>query len=221
MKSKSVSRSWFGMVGSVTVTLDANYRSTWLSVGASKTVAIRFDRDENGRVRVRVSGDSSAVATSTEDGRPMLAWLVCERGEGGQACVLIIRVEPVGGGGGDGGNGHASYRRHVVSQPVALARVREHRRRAGRPHPPDRSLTPSCPAEVGLSCVTCRLSRWEVGAASGFWTCSLSPALEVSPHAGGGVVRRLGALGGGASPVARAVTPPPGFAGAPRSCRRW
>ncbi len=99
MKSKSVSRSWFGMVGSVTVTLDANYRSTWLSVGASKTVAIRFDRDENGRVRVRVSGDSSAMATSTEDGRPMLAWLVCERGEGGQACVLIMRVEPVDGHG--------------------------------------------------------------------------------------------------------------------------
>ncbi len=99
MKGKSASGRWLGMVGSVTVALDATYRSTWLSVGASKTVTIRFDRDENGRVRVRVIGDPSAMATNTEDGRPMLAWLVCERGEGGQACVLIIRVEPVGGHG--------------------------------------------------------------------------------------------------------------------------
>ena len=99
MKDKSVSGRWLGMVGSVTVALDATYRSTWLSVGASKTVTIRFDRDENGRVHVRMIGDSSAMATNTEDGRPMLAWLVCERGEVGQACVLIIRVEPVGGHG--------------------------------------------------------------------------------------------------------------------------
>ncbi len=117
MKGKSVSGSWFGMVGSVTVALDSTHRSTWLSVGASKTV--RFEREAH--IRFKVIG----------------GW------DGGGTVTRVIDV--------------------TWSQPVALARVREHRRRADRPHPPDRSLTPSCPAEVGPSCVACRLSRWEEG----------------------------------------------------------